>query len=156
MCYYSPGRSLIRRQQRGGFVSALVNFINERMKRLGKNQAQIAAAAGLQPGAISYILTKEAKGGKPVRPEPETIRKLAIGLEVHPSLLTFLMGYPTEPVKDIDDRLYEMAMRLLGAPWLADRIDDFLRLPRSEFDELMKFHDFHHPSPDRNDAASNP
>jgi transcriptional regulator with XRE-family HTH domain len=156
MCYYSLSRIGNIADQGGRAVSALVNFIHEQMARLGKGQSQISDAAGLRRGVLSNILTKEKKGGKPVRPEPETIRKLAIGLEVHPSLLTFLMGYPTEPIPDIDERLYEMAQRLLAAPWLADRIDDFLKLPRSEFEQLMKFHDFHHPSPDRNDAASNP
>lgn len=160
MCYYSPSRTAHIAQQRGQPVSPLVNFIQHRMKQLGKSQSQIADDSDVSRGVLSNIMTKEAKGGKPVRPEPETIRKLAVGLEVHPSLLTSLLGYPTDPIPGIDEPVYELAKRIIGAPWLADRIDDFLDLPRSEFDELMNHLDYRRSRrsalPHRNGDQSNP
>ncbi len=154
MCYYSPSRIARIAQQGDRAMSALVNFINYQMGMLGKIPAQVADDGGLSRSALSYILTKEAKGGKPPLPEPETIKKLAKGLEVHPSNLTSSMGYPTDPIPDIDERLYALALQLLGAPWLAERIDDFLRLPRGEFDELMRYLDFHRPFPPGDDQST--
>lgn len=139
MCYYSPSGITT---SRGRIVSALVNLIKQRMADLKKTSAEVADDGELSRAVLSNIMTKEAKGGRPVRPEPETIRKLAVGLDVHPSVLTAALGYPVEPIPDIDERLYELATRLLAAPWLADRIDDFLKLPRKDFDELMEHLDF--------------
>lgn len=150
MCYYSLSRTI----GRSGAVSALVNFINEQMRRLGKTQSQIADASGLRRGVLSNILTKEERGGKPVRPEPDTIKKLAVGLEVHPALLTSLLGYPTDPIPGIDERIYELAKRLTGAPWLVDRLDDFLKLPRDEFDELMRYLDYRRHPPQDGDRSN--
>lgn len=147
MCYYSPSRIDHIAHKRGRAVSLLVNYIRDRMDKLGKVQAQVADDGDLKRQVLSNIMTKEEKGGKPVRPGPDTIKKLAVGLEVHPSLLTFLLGYPTDPIPDIDERLYELARQLLAAPWLAERIEDFLRLPRHDFDDLMRFLDFQNPSP---------
>ena len=155
MCYYSPSRIVGIAQRRGHTVSALVNFIRHRMKVLEINQAKVAAIAEISESSLSYILTKKPKKeGDQVRPEPDTIKGLAKAIEVHPSVLTFLLGYPTEPIPDIDERLYELARQLLGAPWLAERIGDFLRLPRSEFDELMRYLDFHRPSPPDADQSN--
>jgi transcriptional regulator with XRE-family HTH domain len=117
-------------------MSALVNFIKYRMEKLKKIPSQVADDGGLSRSALSYVL-KEKKSGKPVRPEPDTIKKIAKGLEVHPSILVSAMGYPTDPIPGVDERLYEIASRLLAAPWLADRIDDLLAVPRDEFDDLM-------------------
>lgn len=154
MCYYSPSRIARIARQGDRAMSALVNFINDRMGKLGKIPAQVADDGGLSRSALSYILTKEKKGGSPPMPVPETIKKLAKGLEVHPAILTSSMGYPTDPIPDIDERLYVLALQLLAAPWLAERIDDFLRLPRSEFDELMRYLDYHHPSPPDDDQST--
>ena len=118
-------------------MSALVNYIRHRMGQLGKLQSQVADDGGLKRQVLSNIMTKEAKGGKPVRPEPDTIKKIAKGLDVHPSILVAAMGYPTDPIAGVDERLYEVASRLLAAPWLVDRIDDLLAVPRDEFDDLM-------------------
>lgn len=153
MCYYSLSRIAHKGHVKGVVVSALVNFINDRMRQLGRSQSQISDAAGLRRGVLSNILTKEEKGGKPVRPEPETIRKLAVGLEVHPALLTALMGYPTEPMPDIDERVYALAQQLLGAPWLAERIPDFFKLPRDEFDELMRYLEYRRHPPQNGDRS---
>lgn len=140
MCYYLLYE--IRTGQKGRIVSALVDFINLRMGQLKKTPSEVADDGGLSRAVLSNIMTKEAKGGKPVRPEPDTIKKLAVGLDVHPSILTAALGYPTEPIQGIDERLYELSVRLLAAPWLAERIDDFLRLPKSDFDELMSHLEF--------------
>lgn len=153
MCYYSPSRIAATFYRRGRAMSALVNFIKYRMEQLGKIPAQVADDGELSRSALSYILTEKKKSGKPVRPEPETIRKLAKGLEVHPSVLTSAMGYSVEPIPGIDERLYEIARRLLVAPWVAERIDDFMQLPRSEFDELMRYLDFHRPPPPNADQS---
>lgn len=117
-------------------MSALANFIRHRMAVLNKSQADIVHAAKIGQPALSNILTK-----KNVRPVPRTIKGLAKALEVEAPLLTSLLGYPTEPIADVDERLYEVARQLLGAPWLADRVDDLIALPREEFDELMDFLD---------------
>jgi transcriptional regulator with XRE-family HTH domain len=118
-------------------VSALTNFIRHRIKELDKSQAEVAALAGIRESSLSYILSKTDP-----RPTPRVIKGLGRALEVHPSVLTSLMGYPVEPIPDVDDRLYEFARQLLGAPWLADRLTDLLRLPQDEFDDLMEWLDF--------------
>jgi transcriptional regulator with XRE-family HTH domain len=135
-------------------VSELVNFIKYQMDRLGKKPAQVADDGELSRSALSYILNEKKKSGKPVRPEPETIIKIAKGLEIHPAILVAAMGYPVEPIPGIDERLYEIARRLLVAPWVADRLDDFMQLPRSEFDELMTYLDFRRPPPPNADRST--
>lgn len=137
MWYYSLGQRKNIADRRGGAVSALINFIRYRMKELNKNQTVIADEAGIRESSLSYLLKK-----KDPHPRPKTIKGLAKALEVKASLLTSLLGYPTEPIPDIDERLYEIARRLLGAPWVVDRMDDLMRLPRDEFDDLMEWLDF--------------
>lgn len=144
MCYYSLN-DMANSMGRGA-MSKLTDFLEHRRKWLKMRPAEVADKAEISRSSYSYII-KKGKTGE-VRPEPDTIRALAKALEVPPPLLTALMGYPTEPITDIDERLYELARQLLGAPWLADRISDFLRLPRSEFDELMRYLDYRLPHPD--------
>jgi transcriptional regulator with XRE-family HTH domain len=141
MCYYSPSRIVGLAHRRGRAMSALVNYINHRMKELKKIPAQVADDGGLSRSALSYIL-KQKMSGKSVRPEPDTIKKIAKGLEVHPSLLTSLMGYSVEPIPGVDERLYEIARQLLGAPWVADRLNDFVSLPQDEFEDLINWLEF--------------
>lgn len=119
-------------------MSALVNFIRYRMDVLKKNQVEVATEAEIGEPALSYILTRK----KEVRPKPDTIRGLAKALEVHPSVLTALLGYPTEPIPNVDERLYEIARQLTGAPWVADRMDQLLSLPQTEFEELITWLEF--------------
>ncbi len=152
MWYHSINRTGRRGQSRRSAVSALADFIRYRMDVLGKNQSEIAADAGIGEPALSYILTKKRE----VRPTPDTIRGLAKALDVKPALLTSLLGYPVEPIPDIDERLYEIARQLLAAPWVADRIDDLLRVPRDEFDELMRYLSFRRGSVEENGSQSTP
>lgn len=142
MCYYSLRRSDIA-VWKGSAMSALVNFIRYRMKLLHKNQATVASIAGIRESSLSYILTKKPKkAGNQVRPEPDTIKGIAKAIEVHPSVLTSLLGYPTEPIPGVDERLYEIARQLIGAPWVADRMADLLALPQGEFEDLIEWLEF--------------
>lgn len=119
-------------------MTALADFIRYRMEKLKKNQAEIAAAAGIGEPALSYIMTRK----KPVRSAPDTIKGLAKALEVHPAVLTTILGYPTEPIPGVDERLYEIARQLLTAPWVADRLSDLLALPQAEFEDLITWLEF--------------
>lgn len=142
MCYYSLRRSDIA-VWRGSAMSALVNFIRYQMKVLHKNQATVASIAEISESSLSYILNKKPKkDGDQVRPEPATLKGIAKALEVHPSVLTALLGYPTEPIPNVDERLYELARQLMGAPWVADRLGDLLLLPQAEFEELITWLEF--------------
>src|ERR1044072_9187728 len=116
MCYYSLNRT---HEMEYCAMSALTDFLEHRRKSLRLLPSELADRAEISRSAYSYIITKGKTGE--VRPAPETIPALAGALEVPPALLTSLMGYPTEPITDIDERLYEIAKQLLGAAWLAER-----------------------------------
>jgi transcriptional regulator with XRE-family HTH domain len=152
MWYHSINRTPKSGKSKGGVVSALTDFIRYRMDVLKKNQSEVAADAGIGEPALSYIMTKK----KEVRPTPDTIKGLAKAREVRPALLTSLLGYPVEPIPDIDERLYEIARQLLVAPWVADRIDDLLKVPRGEFDELMRYLEFRRNPPGESGNQSTP
>lgn len=148
MWYYSIREEGNGLQLRSGAVSRLVEYIKHRMEELKRLPSEVADKGELKRQSFSHILNKEendakkGKQSKPVRPEPETIRKIAKGLDVEPALLTALMDYPTEPIEGIDPRYYEIAQRLEGAPWLANRMEDLLSLPRTEFEEVMNHLDY--------------
>jgi len=123
-----------------GMVSALANFIRSRMRFLGKNQSDIAAGAGIKESTLSNILNPKKKSGSTI-PRPATIKGLAKALETEGALLTSLLGYPVGPIGD-DDRYDEIARRLPGVPWLADRLPDLIELSEDEFRDLMEWLDF--------------
>lgn len=124
-----------RRKERA--VSALADYIKYRMRILGKQQNEIAAAAGITESTLSNILNPKKK----TTPRPETIKGLAKALDTEGALLTSLLGYPIGPTGDAG-RYDEIADRLPGVPWLADRLPDLMDLSEEHFQELMKQVDF--------------
>lgn len=121
-------------------VSALANFIRSRMRQIGKNQVDVASGAGIKESTLSNILNPKKKSGATI-PRPGTIKGLAKALDTEGALLTSLLGYPVGPVGD-GDRYEEIARRLPGVPWLADRLSDLMELSEEEFRELMELVDF--------------
>jgi transcriptional regulator with XRE-family HTH domain len=132
-------------------VSALANFIRSRMRFLGKNQVDIAAGAGIKESTLSNILNPKKKSGSTI-PRPATIRGLAKALQTEGALLTSLLGYPVGPVGD-DDRYEEIARRLPGVPWLADRLPDLMELSEDEFRDLMEWLDFRRQNANRSKSS---
>ena len=78
--------------------SDLITFVRREMNRLGYNQAQLAAHAGISKQTVSFMLT-----GKRT-PDPLTCQKLAYALECEPELLLRLAGHdiPKEPDSEKD------------------------------------------------------
>jgi len=132
-------------------VSALANFIRSRMKYLGKSQVDIAGMAGIKESTLSNILNPKKEAGS-IIPRPGTIKGLAKALQTEGALLTSLLGYPVGPVGD-DDRYEEIARRLPGVPWLADRLPDLMELSEDEFRDLMEWLDFRRQNVNRSKSS---
>lgn len=128
-------------RRKGSAVSALSDYIKYRMKVLGKQQNEVAADAGITESTLSNILNPNKKKKSATVPRPETIKGLAKALDIEGALLTALLGYPIGPTENAD-RYDEIAHRLSGVPWLADRLPDLMDLPEEHFQELMKLVDF--------------
>lgn len=118
-------------------MSRLANFIRERMAARGWSQGQLAAKAAIRDSTLSNILNKDG-----VIPRPDTVKALAEALEVDPPLLTALLGYPIDSSSDPGARYVRLAREIEALPWVAERIDDLLRLSPERFQELMDYLDF--------------
>ncbi|MBU0493485.1 MAG: helix-turn-helix transcriptional regulator [Chloroflexi bacterium] len=89
--------------------SELVQFVRREIKRLGYNQTQLAARAGLTQQTLSKLTT-----GKTI-PNPQTCEKLAYALECDPAYLRQLAGHE---VPGQEEQTLEASLRRAIVPYL--------------------------------------
>lgn len=118
-------------------MSALAEFIRQKIVGKGWKQGQLARAAHIRQSTLSGILNKETI------PRPETLIAIAQALEVEPHILTELAGYPIGPATPPDEHLIQLASQLAVTPWIAERLDDLLGLSPEEFEAVMRYNIYH-------------
>lgn len=117
-------------------MSALANYIRQKIAGRGWNQGQLARAAQIRASTLSNILNKKSI------PRPETLIAIAHALDIEPPVLTALAGYPVDSALDPDVQVIHLARRLEAAPWIVARISELLSLSQEEFEELMRYSEF--------------
>ncbi len=125
-------------------MSALANVIRMWLDHNGKGQNWLASKAKIRTSTLSYLMNKED-----ALPRPETVKKLALAMDIEGVILTELLGYPVTASDDLDGKYVELARQLEAFPWLVERLNDLLHLEESEFVEMMDYLRFRHQSGDR-------
>ena len=116
----------------------LANFLKRRMKLVNVGQKDLTDKFSISKGTVSRWL----RGNIGASPKLPTFVAFSEALQTPLGQLLEQAGYPIDQPTEPSDRHLHLARKLDAYPWLAERLDDLMRVSDVEFRELMEYVEF--------------